>query len=151
MARMHTRRRGSSSSKRPFITQNPAWVPIEPKEIEEIIVKLAKEGQSSAVIGLKLRDQYGVPSVKLAMGKSLMTILKENGLEPKIPEDLVNLIRRVLTVQSHNAKNKKDQKNKKNFQNIEAKIRRLVHYYHSTGRLDKGWKYSIENARLLFE
>jgi len=151
MARMHTRRRGSSSSKRPFITQNPAWVSMEPKEIEETIVKLAKEGNSSAFIGLKLRDQYGVPSIKLALGKSLMTVLRENGLEPKIPEDLVNLIKRVLRVQGHNLRSKKDNKNKKNLQNIEAKIRRLVGYYHTTGRLDKGWKYSIENAKLLFD
>jgi small subunit ribosomal protein S15 len=80
-----------------------------------------------------------------------MTVLRENGVEPKIPEDLVNLIKRVLRVQGHNLKSKKDFKNKKNMQNIEAKIRRLVDYYHSTGRLDKGWKYSIENAKLLFE
>ena len=61
MARMHTRRKGKSCSKRPMISENPAWVPLNATEIEDLIVKLAKDGMISAKIGLVLRDQYGVP------------------------------------------------------------------------------------------
>ena len=60
MARMHTRRKGKSCSKRPMISENPAWVPLNATEIEDLIVKLAKDGMISAKIGLVLRDQYGV-------------------------------------------------------------------------------------------
>ena len=35
MARMHARRRGKSGSTRPLVTENPEWVPIGEKEIEE--------------------------------------------------------------------------------------------------------------------
>ena len=47
MARMHTRRKGKSCSKRPMISENPAWVPLNATEIEDLIVKLAKDGMIS--------------------------------------------------------------------------------------------------------
>ncbi|MCK5398116.1 MAG: 30S ribosomal protein S15, partial [Thermoplasmata archaeon] len=32
MARMHARKKGSSSSRRPFLTENPKWVPLNKAE-----------------------------------------------------------------------------------------------------------------------
>ena len=91
MARMHTRRKGKSCSKRPMISENPAWVPLNATEIEDLIVKLAKDGMISARIGLVLRDQYGVPNVKLATGKTITQIMEEKGVAGSLPEDLANL------------------------------------------------------------
>ena len=71
MARMHIRRKGKSCSKHPLVTENPEWVPLSATEIEDLIVKMAKDGITSAKIGLNLRDQYGVPNVKLATGKTV--------------------------------------------------------------------------------
>ena len=57
MARMHTRRKGKSGSKRPMISENPSWVPLNATEIEDLVAKLANEGMTSAKIGPVLRAQ----------------------------------------------------------------------------------------------
>jgi len=151
MARMHSRRRGKSGSTKPLRTEPPDWVTIPQKEIVDIIVKLAKAGTSSAKIGLVLRDQYGIPSVRLVMGKSLLKIIKENEVMPKIPEDLSSLMKTAVNLSRHLQKMPKDLHNKRNLYLIEAKIRRLVKYYHRMDRLDKSWLYSLDNAKLLVE
>jgi len=151
MARMHTRKRGKSGSTRPFRTEPPEWVSLPANEMVDAIVKMAKAGTTAARIGMTLRDQYGIPNVRMAIGKSILQVLKENDVTPKIPEDLGSLMKKAVNLASHLQKNAKDLHNKKNLSLIEAKIRRLVKYYHRTGKLDKGWSYSLENAKLLVE
>ena len=129
MARMHARRKGKSCSKRPLITENPAWVTLSATEIEDIIVKMAKDGNNSAKIGLVLRDQYGVPDVKLATGKTITAIMKEKGVAPALPEDLANLMRRAIDLNVHLKENRGDISNRRGLMLIEAKIRRLERYY----------------------
>lgn len=151
MARMHARRRGRSGSQRPLITENPEWVPLSKDEIEKQIVKMAKDGVTSARIGLVLRDQYAVPDVKLATGKTVADVLRENDLTPTIPDDLVALMRKAINLQNHLDDNNKDIANKRNMQMIESKIRRIVKYYKREGVLPADWQYSIQNAELLIE
>jgi small subunit ribosomal protein S15 len=151
MARMHSRRRGKSGSTRPFRTEAPDWVTIPQNEIVDIIVKQAKAGTTSAKIGLLLRDQYGIPNIRLALGKSILQIIKENDVMPKIPDDLGSLMKKAVNLSRHLQKSPKDLHNKRNLYLIEAKIRRLVKYYHRIGRVDKAWMYSLENAKLLVE
>jgi small subunit ribosomal protein S15 len=148
MARMHARKRGKSGSTRPLLTENPEWVPIGAEEIEEIIVKLTKDGYSSSRIGMVLRDQYGVPSTRLALDKSISDVIAENGLTPKLPEDLISLMRKAVNLSNHMAENHKDTGNKRSMQLIESKIRRLSKYYKDKGVLPKDWKYSIKTAEL---
>ncbi len=148
MARMHARRKGKSSSTRPLIYENPAWVQMDKKEIVETITKMAGEGDSSAKIGTVLRDQYGVPDVKLATGKSITQIMTENGIIMKLPEDISNLMTKAVNLNNHIQDNKKDTHNKRSLQLIEAKIRRLERYYKSTGVISKDWKYSIKTAEI---
>jgi len=148
MARMHARRRGKSGSSRPLVTENPEWVPLSAEEIEERIVKLAKDGVNSSRIGMTLRDQYGVPSTKLALGKSISEILAENDLRPKLPDDLASLMRKAVNLNNHLSENHKDTMNKRSLQLIESKIRRLTKYYKKTGILPQDWKYSIKTAEL---
>lgn len=151
MARMHARRRGKSGSSRPMISENPEWVPLSKEEIEEIVVKMGKDGVLSAKIGLVLRDQHSVPDVKLATGKTITQILKENNVAPNIPDDLVALMRTAINLQNHLNANKKDVANKRGMQITESKIRRLVKYYKRNGVLPADWQYSIANAKLLIE
>ena len=118
---MHARRKGKSCSKRPLITENPTWVTISATEIEDIIVKMAKDGNVSAKIGLVLRDQYGVPDVKLATGKTITQIMKEKGVAPALPEDLSNLMRRAIDLNVHLKENRGDISNKRGLMLIEAR------------------------------
>jgi small subunit ribosomal protein S15 len=117
--------------------------------IEKVIITLKKEGYSSSRIGLILRDRYGVPDVKLIMGKRIDQILKENGLQSEIPEDLRNLIQKALGLRKHLGENKNDLHNKRQLQLTESKVRRLVKYYVSSGRLPSDWSYKPETAEIL--
>ena len=151
MARMHARRRGVSASRRPLRKEKPEWVSLEPDEVVEIVVSLAKEGNSTAKIGLMLRDQYGIPSVKQITNKSILTILEENELKPDIPEDIANLMKKAVKLNEHLQLNKRDLHNKRSLQLIEAKIVRLQNYYKKKGLLPEGWKYSLKTAKLYVE
>jgi small subunit ribosomal protein S15 len=149
MARIHARKKGKSGSKKPPSKVPPKWVEYSPKEVEKLVVDLAKQGHSTAMIGLILRDQYGIPDVKAITGKKILAILKENGLAPSIPEDLSNLIRKALRVRRHLERNKKDMHNKVALVKIESKIKRLVKYYKREGVLPPEWRYSPEDAAIL--
>jgi small subunit ribosomal protein S15 len=149
MARIHARRRGDSGSVRPHRSEAPAWSNTDVKAIEKVIVDLKKEGYSSSSIGLVLRDQYGVPDVKLVMGKRIDQIIKDNGLQSDIPEDLRNLMMKALGLRKHLVENKNDLHNKRQLQLTESKVRRLVKYYVSSGRLPGGWSYKPETAEIL--
>jgi small subunit ribosomal protein S15 len=149
MARIHARRRGDSGSVRPHRTEAPSWSNTDVKAIEKVIIDLKKEGYSSSRIGLVLRDRYGVPDVKLVMGKRIDQILEENGLQSEIPEDLRNLIAKALGLRKHLAENKNDLHNKRQLQLTESKVRRLVRYYVSSGRLPGDWSYKPETAEIL--
>jgi small subunit ribosomal protein S15 len=134
-----------------MVTENPEWVPVPQEEIVQLVVKYGKEGMPTAKIGLKLRDQYAVPDVKLATGKTVLEILEENNLSPKLPEDLVALMRRAIDLNVHVVANKKDVANRRGLQLIEAKIRRLVKYYKREAMLPMDWQYSLKTAELLIE
>ena len=94
MAKMHSRKKGSSRSRPPTVAKTPAWFDVSKEELEKTIMKLHESGLPTSRIGLTLRDQYGVPSTKLVLGKSMTGFMKENKALPDIPEDLGNLMRR---------------------------------------------------------
>jgi small subunit ribosomal protein S15 len=146
---MYARRRGTSGSVRPYRKDAPEWSNTDTTEIEKIIVDLRKDGMSTSQIGLALRDRYAVPDVKLATGKRVNEILRENGLESEIPEDLRNLMQKALGLRKHLAENKKDVHNARQLQIAESKVRRLVKYYVKSGRMPKGWTYKPETAEIL--
>ena len=151
MARMHARRKGKSGSTHPIRQKHPEWSALNPRETEARILELAKSEKSTSQIGMILRDQYAVPDVKIATGKRVSKILNSNKMSPEIPEDLQNLIRRALRLRKHIDINKKDLHNKRNLQLTESKIRRLTKYYHTKERLPEGWKYTPDQAKLMFE
>ena len=65
MARMYSRGHGKHGSKHPAIKRRPRWCKMEKKEIEDIVIDLSKKRHNQALIGTILRDQYGVPDVKM--------------------------------------------------------------------------------------
>jgi len=149
MAKMHSRKKGRSGSKKPA---TPAkWVEHDGSEIESLVVKFRKDGMESAAIGRILRDQYGIPSVKAASGKTVSKILDENDLASKIPDDLYDMLKRAVKLSDHMAKSRKDYTSKHGLELLESKVRRLIKYYVREGRLPKGFKYDPETAKLLVE
>lgn len=149
MARMHSGKKGKSKSKKPASKKAPGWVELKPKEIEEAIANLANAGHPAAEIGTMLRDQYGVPDTKAITGKTITKILKDQGLAPKMPEDLMNLIRTSVKQKTHLGKNKKDFDAKRGYQLSVSKIRRLAKYYRKKGKLPEDWRYTEQAAELL--
>lgn len=151
MARMHTRRKGQSGSKRPSTMRAPEWLDKEKNAqwVEEKVIELAKGGNSPSMIGMILRDQYGVPLVKVVTGKSVIAILKENDLTRRVPEDLRNLISKAADIRKHLEENKKDFVSKRGLLLAENKIHRLSKYYRKKKILPADWKYSPDQAAVL--
>ncbi len=148
MARMHRRRKGKASSKRPHVEKAPAWVSLKPEEIEKLVMKFHVDELSTAEIGIRLRDQYGVPSVRLITGKSITQILQEKGVEMDLPEDLRNLMIKAVRLDGHLKEHRRDLHNRRGLELIEAKIRRLANYYKREGVLPADWQYSREAAEI---
>ena len=143
------RAKGRSGSTRPVRVGTPKWVKYSREEVEVIIEDLAKKNYPPSMIGLVLRDQFGIPLVKQVTGKKLGQILEEKGLAPQIPEDLFNLIKRAVNVRRHLMEHPKDKSAKRGLEEIESKIRRLARYYIREGKLPPDWKYDPEKAKLL--
>jgi len=145
---MHARRRGSSGSKRIYRDSPPEWVEMNAEEVKKKIVELYSEGYEPSMIGMILRDRYGIPSVRQVTGKKLQQILREEGVELTLPEDLKALIKRAINLRKHTAIHKKDYHNIRGLQLIEAKIWRLSNYYKEEGILPKDWKYDPKKLRI---
>jgi small subunit ribosomal protein S15 len=151
MARRYSRTRGKHGSKRPLMRKAHDWQPLKKKEVETLIVELAKQRNSSAKIGMILRDKHGVPDVRASTGKSVAQIMKENDIYPDIPEDMISLLRKAVKIRGHLENNRADKHTKRGLTNLESKIRRLGKYYVRKGDLPKGWKYSPEEAKLIVQ
>ncbi len=142
MARMHTRKRGRSKSRRIYSAEKPDWIQFSNDEVENMIIDLKKAGNSSSVIGVKLRDQYGIPGSKVVLGKKIGVVLKSAGLVDAVPEDLMNLIKKYRNVSKHMDANRNDMSNKRGQALLMAKILRMVKYYKRSGYLAPEWNLS---------
>ena len=150
MARMHSRARGKSGSTKPM-KKVPGWAPYKGGDVEKLILKFSKAGKSTSEIGLLLRDSYGVGSIKAATGKKTSEILEEKGLAKEIPEDLRNLIKKMVYIQRHMEKNKHDETAKRGLLLTNSKIRRLVKYYKRTERMPAEWKVNMDRLKVYLE
>ncbi|MHA1310948.1 MAG: 30S ribosomal protein S15 [Candidatus Helarchaeota archaeon] len=150
MGRMQSPKHGKSSSHRPPHPTYPSWAGLQSKEeVENMIIKLAREGHKPAMIGMILRDSYGVPLSRLITGKRITQILKENDLAMAIPEDLYNLIKKAVNLRRHMEENPKDFRSKRSLFLLESKIHRLSKYYRRKKVLPPYWKYSPDKAATL--
>ena len=150
MARMYSRKKGKAKSRKPRGAA-PSWVSYKPEEVEKLVLKYKKSGMSQSEIGIILRDQFGVGDVKAVTGKRIGKILNENELVGEIPEDLLNLIRRMVALRSHLDKNKKDMTAKRGLLLTDSKIRRLTKYYKSTKKLPSSWKLNKDRLKMYLE
>lgn len=141
MSRMHKDSRGSSGSDKPVDKKVPRWVDYDEEEVIDLVVKLANDGNDPAQIGLKLRDNYGIPSVREITGKKVTEILEDEGAAPEIPEDLRNLKEKAESIQEHLEDNQNDLKAERRLELVEAKIRRIADYHRNEGNIPEDWKY----------
>jgi small subunit ribosomal protein S15 len=148
MARIHTHTHGKSHSIRPASKSAPSWLKQSKDQISSLVVKLSKDGLSPSEIGLKLRDEHGIPLVKPVVGKSMIELLAENNIIPEMPEDLDKLVNKALGLQKHLKIHNSDHRNVRSLELVEAKIHRLSKYYKSVGKLPKSWKYAAVIAQL---
>jgi len=146
MARMHTRRKGKSGSKRPPHATIPEWINQPIEEIEQKIVDLAKQGLTSSMIGAVLRDTYGIPSSKLVIKQKITEVMKREKVYPDYPEDFRNLVRKALALRRHLDAHPKDLHSKYGLEKLESKIRRLMRYYQKKGVIPKTFKYDPRAA-----
>ena len=143
---MHSRKRGKSGSKKPVKKVSPSWSRYGAKEVELLISKLAKDGKTTAMIGMILRDTYGIPSVLALCGKSISKILEEKKIVGEVPEDLTALFKKYAGLVKHMDTNKHDETAHRGVLLTESKINRLVKYYKRKGRLAQDWKFDVSRV-----
>lgn len=148
MGRLHSHRHGQSHSIRPITPSSTKWVKQNTQEIEELILKYAKDGLTTSEIGVKLRDQYAIPLVKSITKKSITEILEQKGIKQEMPEDLNNIVKKALGLQKHLKTHTSDRRNVRSLELLEAKVHRLSSYYKKIGRIPKTWKYKSVIAQL---
>lgn len=145
MARMHSRRRGSSGSTKP-VNPSTEWVIYDDDEIRDLVRRLHEEGDEPADIGRVLRDRYGIPDVHEVTGEALTEMVETE----EFPSDLRALMRKAVNMQEHLDDHPEDLDAKQSLSLIESKIRRLADYYRGD-EIPADWTYNIEKARLVVE
>jgi len=148
MARIHVHTHGKSHSTRPTSKSSPSWLTQSQEQVTSLAVKMSKDGLSPSEIGLKLRDEHGIPLIKPVLGKSLTEVLAENNIKPDMPEDLDKLVMKALGLQKHLKAHNSDHRNVRSLELVEAKIHRLSKYYKRMGKLQQNWKYAAVIAQL---
>jgi small subunit ribosomal protein S15 len=109
---------------------------------------MSKEGLGPSEIGMKLRDEHGVPLAKPVVGKKLTRVLADNNIKAEIPEDLDRLVHKAAGLQKHLKAHNSDHRNVRSLELVEAKIHRLAQYYKNTGKIPATWKYAAVIAQL---
>lgn len=87
------------------MTEKADWTKISPKEIEKIIVDLARQGNAPEKIGLILRDQHGLPKSKL-LGIKVGKILLKNKIDSN--SESKNISNKIEKLKKHSQNNKHD-------------------------------------------
>ena len=113
------------------------------------VCRYAKKGMTPSQIGVRLRDQHGIPQVFQVTGKRILRILRQKGLAPSTPEDLYFLIRTAVSIRKHLRLNRKDKNAKYRLILIESRIHRISRYYKRSKTLPPNWKYDWRTAGTL--
>ena len=129
-------------------TMKSDWVKLTSEQIGKLVVEMNKEGLNASQIGIKLRDEHAISSIKSVTGKNMKEFMEENGIKQEIPEDLEALVKRALSLQNHLKSNKGDRKNVRSLELLEAKVHRLSKYYKKKNVIPKNWKYKAVIAQL---
>lgn len=103
--------------------KKPAWLKYTKEEIKAIILKLTNKGISAEKIGLTLRDQYGIPNVKL-YNLRIKEIMGDKFSEPSI----INLENRMKKIIKHFSSNKQDKKAGRSLIIVKSKLKKKINY-----------------------
>lgn len=106
-------------------TEKPVWLKYTAEEVKGIILKLVNKGMTSEKIGLTLRDQYGIPRVKL-YGFKIKEVLKEK--EKYEDPNVHNLKKNLDIIVEHNKKNKGDKKAERALTITKVKLKKREEY-----------------------
>ena len=112
-----------SKTKKPIKIEKPVWLKYTEEEVKAIVLKLADKGLTAEKIGLVLRDQYGIPKVKIYNLK-ISKILKEKFQEPT-DLNLKNKLQKIIT---HYKKNEQDKKAEFSLIKTRAKLKKREDY-----------------------
>lgn len=148
MARTHVHTHGKSHSIRPTSKTPPSWLKADSDQVSSLVVKMSKDGLGPSEIGIKLRDEHGVPLAKPVTGKKVTRILADNNIKADMPEDLDRLVHKAAGLQKHLKAHNSDHRNVRSLELVEAKIHRLAQYYKKTGKIPATWKYTAVIAQL---
>ncbi|MEM1895846.1 MAG: 30S ribosomal protein S15 [Nanopusillaceae archaeon] len=120
---------------------------VDINKVIEDIVSLAKQGYKKSDIGRVLKEKYK-KDVKSLTGKSLSKILEENGFKEDVPEDLLNIFRKINKMLRHLEIHKKDLHTKKKLEEYEKSVQCLIKYYKKNKKLPENFKYSREIVKM---
>ncbi len=153
MAKMHSKKKGKSKSRKPITEKGkpPEGLELSAKQVEELVVGYYKQGMRPAMIGEKLKREHSVPDIEQVTGKRLVRVLKEHGQTNPVPPDLLDLLAKAVNLQKHIERNKRDTNNTIRLKRIESKIWRLTKYYIRQGALPGTWRYDPKQAELLIK
>merc|ERR1712137_1114190 len=108
-----------------------------------------QEGYKPSLIGVHLRDTYGVGKSHYLTGSKILRVLKSMGAAPELPEDLYFMIKRAVGMRKHLERNRKDKDGKFRLILIESRIHRLSRYYRAKGIVPPTFKYESASASAL--
>ena len=141
MAKMHSSGRGISTSIKPFTVMFPTWLDVPVEEIKADVLKMNTKGVSSAEIGNKLRDVYGVGDCKAIFnGLSLSRYLEKEGNFIEIPEDVKDLVKRANILRKHINIHRRDKDSKFRLGLITSRLNRCIKHYKKKLRIPTTWK-----------
>lgn len=138
---MHSSGRGISTSVKPFQTLFPTWLDVPVEDIRADIIKMSNKGISTAEIGNKLRDVYGVGDCTTILdGYSLSRFLEKEGNFIEIPEDVKDLVKRANILRKHINLHRRDKDAKFRLGLITSRLNRCVKHYKKKMRIPSTWK-----------
>jgi small subunit ribosomal protein S15 len=110
------------------IKEKPVWLKYTEDEVKAIILKLANKGNTAEKIGLILRDQYGIPNVKL-YNLRIKKVLGDKYKDPNV----INLRKKVENIEEHNKQFKHDEKANRSLNISKAFLKKRESYLAKKG------------------
>ncbi|MBM3230535.1 hypothetical protein FJZ22_02680 [Candidatus Pacearchaeota archaeon] len=86
------------------------WMKMKPSEVESLVVELAQKGNTPSKIGIILRDQHGIPKVKM-LGKKISKMLAEKKITYTTEKQMYQAS--IENIEKHSAQHKHDYTAKK--------------------------------------
>jgi len=105
--------------------EKPLWLKYTEEEVKQIILKLSNKGMTAEKIGLVLRDQYGIPKVKLFNIKIGKVLKENNKFEEPTNKNLKSKLSKIL---AHDKKFKNDRVCQRSIILTKAKLKKREEY-----------------------